>query len=173
MYSVTFYYCELLGKWRGFFLFCFFRSLFFGAFQSYRWKKCQKQGSLHLKRLTMENRVLNICNNILTFYPMNFYIFYCPFFHLLFFDKNVDIVPVYYYYYCYYYLCSLYLPSLHCCVWIRDVTVSMCVCERMPWSSVNNNNKQPRYRSVLLSVPFVVVRHQQVWRIFKTKKNKK
>ena len=96
--------------------------------------KKNKQGSSHLKQLTMENCVLNICNNILTLYPINFYIFYCMFFpsFLYMSELYLYIIPF-----------VAYIYPLHCCVWFRqvcwirpDVSVSMCVCERMPWTSV-------------------------------------
>lgn len=128
---------QLLGKLRG--VFC--SSLFFRrCISSYTWKKCwscQKQGSSHLKQLTMENCVLNICNSILTFYPIDFYIFYCPFFHLLsLICRHCNCIswplpPIFT-------LSTVVYDSGRSVGSARDVTVSMCVCERMTLSSVNH-----------------------------------
>lgn len=72
---------RLLGNWGGFLAACSFASAFHDKDGRNVNAVKKKQTREHLKQLTMENCVLNICNNILTFYPINFYIFYCLFFH--------------------------------------------------------------------------------------------
>lgn len=140
MYSVSFI-AVALGKLRGFFKQLVFRR----CISSYTWRKCkscQKQGSSHLKQLTMENCVLNICNNILTLYPINFYIFYC-FFHLLSLicqHCNCILLP----------LQPIFTLSTVVCDW--DVTASMCVCERMPLRCVNRITVQFYFQCHLLCV---------------------
>lgn len=87
-YSVSFY-CSCLWNYEDFLAACFFPLVHFKVtHEEEMFKAVEKQGSSHLKRLTMKNCVLNICNNILTFYPIDFYIFYCPFFPSSFFDMS-------------------------------------------------------------------------------------
>lgn len=137
MYSVSFI-AVTLGNEEGFFL---KQLVFRRCISSYVWKKCyKKQGSSHLKQLTMENCVLNICNNILTLYPINFYIFYC-FFHLFSLicqHCNCILLP----------LQPIFTLFTVVCDW--DVTASMCV-----WTHAIEICK-PHYLSVLFSVPFAV-----------------